>query len=182
MSETMLGTLLPAEDLRTLGELAIRAPKGNFAELGVYQGGSAAVLYQIAEAQGRTLHLFDTFSGHPDNHDQADDLSCHPPGRYADAIDPNELQKLLPNAVIHVGVFPDTLTDIGPLAFVHSDMDLYHPTLAVCKLLPPMMVPGGQLYFDDYGHVGCEGVPKAVCEVFGPGGHILPNLKRLVTI
>jgi O-methyltransferase len=178
---TLLHTLLPPADLKTLAELAIKAPPGNFAELGVYKGGSAAVLYQIAEAQGRTLHLYDTFAGHPDNHTTDDDLECHPPGRYADAIDPKVLQEILPNAVIHVGEFPGTLVDMSPLAFVHSDMDLYHPTLAVCRLLPQYMVPGGQLYFDDYGHVGCEGVPKAVCEVFGTGA-VLPNLKRVVTV
>jgi len=178
---TILPTLLPPADIHMLAHLAKHAPPGAFCELGVYRGGSAGILYMIAEQQGRTLHLYDTFSGHPDNHDEADDTTCHPPGRYNDGIDPKYLQELMPNAIIHIGEFPHTLVDMAPLAFVHSDMDLYHPTLAVCKLLPPMMVPGGQLYFDDYGHVGCEGVPKAVCEVFGDGP-VLENRKRLVTV
>src|SRR5688572_19289263 len=109
------------------------------------------------------------------NHTPHDDVNTHWAGRYADAITPERLQALLPNAIIHVGEFPHTLMDMAPLAFVHSDMDLYCPTKAVCELLPPMMVPGGQLYFDDYGHVVCEGVPKAVCEVFGDGP-VLENL------
>jgi O-methyltransferase len=178
---TLLPTLLSLPDLQTLAHYAYNAPPGNFAEIGVYQGGSAAVLYEIAEQQGRTLHLYDTFTGHPDVHTGADDREQHPPGKFAEAIRPEVLQQLLPNAVIHVGVFPETLTDISPLAFVHSDADLYAPTLAVCRLLPPYMVVGGSLLFDDYSYPNCPGERLAVDEVFGPG-QLLPTGKRLVTI
>lgn len=181
VTHTNLPTLLPADDLRELARLASNAPPGNFAEIGVYKGGSASLLYQIAEEQGRKLFLYDTFAGHPDNHHASDDQNVHPPNHYSDAIDPNELQRLLPNAIINIGVFPQTLVDMSPLAFVHSDADLYYVTKAICTLLPPRMVPGGQLYFDDYGHVGCEGVRQAVCEVFGDAPDHW-NKKRLVTL
>jgi hypothetical protein len=177
----VLPTLLPVPDLVELARLAASAPPGNFAEVGVYRGGSASLLYQIAEDQGRTLHLYDTFSGHPNHHHPTDNPQVHPPGCFSDAINPEQLQRLLPNAVIHVGKFPATLVDMAPLAFVHSDADLYYVTKAVCTLLPPMMVGGGQLYFDDYGHVGCEGVVEAVCEVFGQGPSHW-NKKRLITL
>jgi O-methyltransferase len=176
-----LPTLLSLRDLQVLSNYAFNAPLGDFAEIGVYRGGSAALLYEIAEQQGRTLHLYDTFAGHPEVHTDHDDRVQHPPGHFAEAIDPEALQRLLPNAVLHIGVFPETLVDMTPLAFVHSDADLYAPTRAVCDLLPPMMVPGGFILFDDYSYTNCPGERRAVDEVFG-AGDLLATGKRLVTI
>jgi hypothetical protein len=50
------------DDLRAA---ASEAPPGDFVEVGVYKGGSAAVLAEVARARGRRLFLFDTFSGMP---------------------------------------------------------------------------------------------------------------------
>src|SRR6267142_3065515 len=48
----------------TLYQAAQRAPlEGDFAELGVYKGGSALILHLADDT--RTLNLFDTFAGHP---------------------------------------------------------------------------------------------------------------------
>ena len=58
-------SLLSPEQLEDLAQLARSAPAGAFVEVGVYRGGSARVLCDIAQEQGRTLYLFDTFAGHP---------------------------------------------------------------------------------------------------------------------
>lgn len=179
---TTLPTLLAPRDLQTLASLAYNAPVGNFAEIGVYRGGSASMLYRIAEQQGRILHLYDTFAGHPDEErSQFDDPKNHPVGRFSDCISPDELQTLLPNAVIHIGTFPETLVDMSPLAFVHADADLYVATKAICITLPLMMVTGGQLYFDDYSHPDCGGCRQAVDEIFGSAAPLW-NGKRLITL
>lgn len=178
---SQLPSLIQRDDLDELCRLARSAPPGDIMELGVYQGGSAQRLYEVCEDQGRTLHLFDTFSGHPIVGDY-DDSVTHHLGRFADAITPSALQALLPNAIIHVGTFPDTLPpDLTAIAFVHSDCDLYAPTLAVCQLLPARMVNGGMLYFDDYGRTECPGVERAITETFG-SSHPHHNGKALVTL
>lgn len=176
-----LPSLIPQHDLDTLCDLASTAPPGAFVELGVFKGGSAARLYQVAQQQGRQLYLFDTFSGHPIVTEH-DDAVIHHVGRFSDSIDPKKLQALLPLANIYVGTFPDTLpADLSDVAFVHCDMDLYAPTLAACKLMPPRMVSGGLMLFDDYRYQECPGVEKAIIEVFG-GGRVLPNGKMLITV
>lgn len=177
-----LPSLIDGHDLDVLCGLAEASPPGCFVEVGVYQGGSAERLYQVAEKQGRTLHLFDTFDGHPIV-TQYDDAVNHYQGRYRDAIDPRELQRRLPNAVIHQGIFPDTLPAyLCNVAFVHSDVDLYAPTLAVCQHLGWRVVDGGCLYFDDYGRTECPGVAQAIHEVYGNDGSVLPNGKYAIYV
>ena len=177
---TNLPSLIGASALDELCELARSAPPGAIVEVGVYKGGSAVRLYEVAQQQGRTLYLYDTFEGHPHHHPMLD-TEDHPLGRFADAADPAHLQRLMPHAVIVRGVFPDTLVDMGPVAFVHADGDLYQTTLDVCHSLPPRMVPGGMLYFDDYPHPECRGCATAVDECF-PDRRLLPNGKALATL
>lgn len=183
---TTLRSLVPPHDLDTLCDLAASTPPGAFVELGVYQGGSAQRLYKIAERQGRTLHLFDTFDGHKQSGEF--DHANHPNGRFADAIDPDELQRQLPGAVINRGTFPKNfhpaLLAFGApfhgVAFLHSDLDLYEPTRAVCEIFPQLMVSGGIILFDDYFHDDCPGVKKAVDEAF-PNAETY-NGRRIVRI
>jgi len=173
-------SLIDGADLAWLVALAGATPPGNFVELGVYKGGSAYWLYQMAEKQGRKLYLYDTFAGHTAVDPERDDLTVHPQGRYAEnAGELDRIRGLMPNAVICVGTFPETLVEMGPVAFVHADVDVYPPTKAICDLMPPLMVAGGMILFDDYPWEGCPGVRQAVVEAFGEGP-VLPNGKRLI--
>lgn len=172
-------SLIDPTGLGQLREAATLAPPGAIVEVGVYQGGSAAVLYQVARAQGRELFLYDTFAGHPFHDDGIDD---HPLGRFADAIDPNRLRELLPHAQVIVGTFPETLVEMPPVAFVHADADIYRSTLAVCREMPKRMVSGGLLYFDDYSHGDCRGCKLAVDECFGPLVTVLRGGQAIVSI
>lgn len=177
-------SLIAATDLDFLAALAAITPRAAaFVEIGVYRGGSATRLYDIAQQQGRPLHLYDTFTGHPVVDPEHDNPREHPPGRYGtDAVPPDELQRRLPAAHLHVGIFPDTLVNMDPVGFVHLDCDLYHPTLAACRLLPAMMPAGAVLYVDDYSRTeGCPGVRAAVDAVFGPGP-VLPNGNRMIVM
>lgn len=180
---TPLRSLIGGTDLDDLARAAEEAPPGAIVEVGVYQGGSAQRLHDVAQRQGRALYLFDTFAGHPEVDPARDDLKEHPLGRFADAIDPDVLRAALPGAVVVVGAFPASLAGLSlpPVAFVHGDADLYGVTRAICTVLPPMMVPGGRLYFDDYSHGGTEGCRLAVDEVFGAAPPLV-NGKRLVEL
>ena len=148
------------DQLISLAAVASTAPPGAFVEVGVYQGGSAWHLYQVAERQGRTLHLFDTFTGIP----HKGDLDTHAIGDYGN-VDLKNLRADFPNAVFHVGVFPATLPgDLRGLAFVHVDCDQYAGHRACIDLLYPRLVPGGIMMFDDYPVL--RGAKQAVEETF----------------
>lgn len=153
-------SLLSQRTIQTLLELAMATPPGCFVEFGVYKGGSAWHLAKLAAEQDRTLHLFDTFTGIPEAsiHDRQ-----HKVGDFADT-DVETVKGLIPSAVFHVGMFPDTMTEIGPIAFCHVDCDQYVSCLAAIEHFWPRLVAGGVMLFDDYSFT--SGVTKAVKETF----------------
>jgi hypothetical protein len=143
-----------------LAEEAAKTPAGNFVELGVYRGGTAWQLLEVADEQGRELHLFDTFTGIP----YKGPMDRVDVGVFSD-VDLDEVKELLPGAKFYVGLFPDTLTnDVQNIAFVHCDMDTYQATKAVKPALWDRMVEGGKIFFDD---LDIEGVATAIREDFG---------------
>jgi len=85
-----------AETLENLLKQASKAPPGDFAEIGVGRGGTSYFLYQIAEEQGRKLHLFDS------------------------GLD--EIEKWCLKAIMHEGRFPDTWKDMNNIAFCFYDI------------------------------------------------------------
>jgi hypothetical protein len=159
-----LSTLLSQECLVAMARLAEGAPAGCLVEVGVYRGGSAAFLYEVAQRQGRELHLFDTFRGMPV---EEFGLDKHRVGEFADCP-LGEMRAAMPGAHFRVGVFPGTLIalpdDIDDIAFVHCDCDQYESYRAVIGHLWPRMVSGGVMLFDDYPYLA--GAKKAVEERF----------------
>lgn len=149
------------EQLIALAAVASTAPRGAFVEVGVYRGGSAWHLYQVAQRQSRTLHLFDTFSGIP----HKGELDAHAVGDYGIGVSVADLKATFPDAVLHVGIFPRTLpADLCDIAVVHVDCDQYEGHRACIDLLYPRMVPGGLMVFDDYPVL--KGARVAVEETF----------------
>lgn len=148
-------SLIGGSTLDCMVQIAEQCPEGAFAEVGVYSGGSAYRLYEVAERQGRSLYLYDTFAGMP----YSGPLDPHPVGDLC-YTDTAQLQRLMPNARIVKGVFPDSVVEMPPLAFVHVDCD-QHDSIAGCILtLVPLLVSGGAIIFDDYGCM--DGATKAV--------------------
>lgn len=152
-----LPTLLSPAALATLERLAASAPSGDFVEVGVFRGGSAQRLYRIAEAQGRALWCFDTFTGLVDR----SPLDAIPLGHFdAGGVAAAEhLQAVLPHARIIMGTFPDVLAvrpEIfvellhGGIAFAHVDCDQYWSVKGTIAALWPRMVAGGLILCDDY--------------------------------
>ncbi len=86
-----------AETVENLIKLASSVPPGCFVEIGVGQGGTSYLLYQIAEKQNRQLHLFD--------------------GRLDDNI-----KGLCPEAIQHLGQFPETWNGMSNVAFCFYDI------------------------------------------------------------
>ena len=143
--------------LNELVETAHQAPEGAIVEIGVYQGGSA---YELAKL-GRPLYLYDTFEGLP----YAGPLDGNKKGKFSETS-AEAVQKIIPQAHVIKGLFPDSLVPMPPVAFVHADADQYESTKAICEVMPPLMVDGGIIWFDDYGVLNCQGCTKAVDEHF----------------
>jgi tetratricopeptide (TPR) repeat protein len=139
---------------------------GDFAELGVYRGNSAAVLAHFSRRAGRHLHLFDTFEGF----DQKD-LKGIDAGR-ATQFDDTSLG-LVREVVGDQGVsyiegyfpasIPAALAEVR-FAVVHVDCDLYEPFVASLDFFYPRLSPGGLLIMHDYGSGYFPGARKAVDE------------------
>lgn len=166
-------SLVNEEFKMTMRELASAAPDGCFVEVGVYQGGTAVVLGEIAKAQERDLFLYDTFEGMP----YADEIDTHHVGMFSEC-DADEIRRLIPRANVIKGVFPDSAVPMPPAAFVHADADQYRSTKAVCEYFRDKMAKGGMILFDDYYCV--PSCIAAVDECF-PQKTVLPDGRALVT-
>jgi len=148
----MFESIVPSDTLSALRDTARDAPPGCFVEVGVYRGGTALHLHEIADRQLRQLHLFDTFSGMP--YQGSDDK--HAVGDFADTS-LEVLRQGLPRAIFHVGVFPDTMpADLRDISFAHIDCDQHDGVAACITQLFPLLVPGGVMWFDDYELAGAR--------------------------
>lgn len=160
---------------------------GNFAECGVWRGGSAmamALTLKSLGARPRDIFLFDTFAGMtpagPEDSnvktgESAAELLRAAGGSRDSAIvayagleevRANMGKTSYPPEHIHYirGDVADTLaaTDTGPLALLRLDTDWYASTKCELEVLYPRLVSGGVLIIDDYG--SWSGARKAVDE------------------
>jgi O-methyltransferase len=140
---------------------------GSFAELGVYKGVTANIMYEMD--RNRTLHLFDTFEGF----DEKDLLEENRKGgkyskkEFADTS-VQAVREYINGGdkiVFHKGYFPETAIGLEQeeFAFVSIDADLYKPTLEGLNFFYKRLIPEGVLLIHDYNH-NWEGAKKAVDE------------------
>jgi O-methyltransferase len=139
---------------------------GDFAELGVYKGDSAALLHAM-DTQ-RTLHLFDTFTGfvaeelRPET-GKAASYSVH---NFADTSVDEVLNNIgdRQGIKIYPGRFPEILPESDlSFALVNIDVDLYEPTRAGLEYFYPKLSKGGVILIHDYSP-DWPGLVKAVDE------------------
>ncbi len=137
---------------------------GDFAELGVYRGNSAAVLAHYGRQHGRSMFLFDTYAGF-----EAKDLIGVDAGK-RDAFTDTSLDLVRATvgdeAVTYVqGYFPGTITESiaqRRYAVVHIDCDLYEPMKAGLEFFFDRLSPGGLLIMHDYSDPHWDGAKRAV--------------------
>jgi hypothetical protein len=141
--------------------------RGDFAELGVWRGNSAAVLAHFAEAHGRRVYLFDTFSGF-DRRDLTADDAFKPVSFGDTSLDLVKSNIGHDNACVYiVGFFPDSITTAARetrYAFVSLDCDLYAPMKAGLEFFYPRLVNGGVLLLHDYSSLHWRGAKGAIDE------------------
>jgi O-methyltransferase len=153
--------------LWSLARQCARLSGGDFLETGVFRGGSAMLIWDAmrSAAEGRRLHLFDSFAGLPAPgvrdllHEG--DMSDTSVDAVAQLFDD-------PLVVIHPGWIPETFdgTEIASIAFAHVDVDLERSVLDSTEFVYPRLRPGGVIVFDDYGLPCCPGARAAVDEFF----------------
>ena len=141
--------------------------EGAVAECGVYKGGTAIIMADLAAKFGRSLHLFDTFAGMPKTRNEKD---LHKEGDFDDTTLPAVKAYLgeRSNVTFHPGLIPGTLATVADktFAFVHIDLDIYDSVLAAVTFFYPRLASGGQIVFDDYGYPSCPGARAAVDDFF----------------
>jgi hypothetical protein len=118
---------------------------GIYAEFGVFKGESLRI---IASRTENTVHGFDSFSGLPAPWvSEGLKKGCFSLG----GVPP----KLPKNALLHIGLFEDTLPVfceeyLDKLAFAHIDCDLYKSTVTVLHHLAKRLQVGSVIVFDEY--------------------------------
>lgn len=145
---------------------------GDFAECGVYKGGSAFLIAETlasSSVEDKETHLFDTFTGMPAMANQ--DPSGLKEGRFGDTslADVKQYLRDFPFVVFHPGLIPSTLESVKDkrFAFVHVDVDLYQTTKDCLNFFYNRLTRGGVMIFDDYGWTFFkESEKKAVDEFF----------------
>lgn len=147
--------------LDDLCEIAASAPAGALVEFGVWKGGSAVRLAEVARAKGQPLYLYDTFCGIPYADPGMGD--SHRVGDFGDTSE-QAVRELIPDAIVSAGVFPASLVKMPPIGFVHVDADQYESVRSACEVFPQLMVNGGVMVFDDFGCL--LGADRAVLEHF----------------
>jgi O-methyltransferase len=147
---------------------------GDFAECGVYKGGSAFLIADTLmknSVYDKQIHLFDTFTGMPAITKQDPASNAVWEGRFGDnsLMTVRDYLREFPSPVFHAGIIPETLqaAEDRRFAFVHIDVDLYQTHLDCCNFFYDRMVRGGIVIFDDYGRNFFKtSVRKAVDEFF----------------
>jgi hypothetical protein len=155
--------------------------EGDFAELGVWKGNSAAILAHFAAGSNRRLFLFDTFSGF----DKRDLVGCDK-SKSLDFADTSleYVQETVghPELTIYLkGYFPDSISDEGrqsKFALVHLDCDLYEPMKAALAFFYARMPRGGMLILHDFSSGVWGGAKTAIdgfCQATGEYVSLWPD-------
>tara|TARA_B110000438_G_C15698159_1_gene599842 strand:- start:224 stop:949 length:726 start_codon:yes stop_codon:yes gene_type:complete len=142
--------------------------KGDFAEVGVYKGGSTKLI-SLSNKFKKNIYAFDTFEGFPklDKQKNAGWEEGQLKASYQEVNDAINDE----NVKFIKGIFPATAKELSQqlvFSFVHLDTDLYEGTIDGCRFFFDRMVKGGVLLVDDYGLLSCQGVKQAIDEFFFP--------------
>lgn len=149
--------------------------EGDFVECGVFAGSQAAAMARAVMDSGerRLIHLFDSFKGIPlaGPHDTEFLAAKHPAGLSACSLEAVQAHmeewRIDPSLLVyHPGWFEDTMPgDVGQIAVLRLDADLYEGTKVCMERLYPKLVPGGWCIVDDFALAGAR---NAVLEVVIP--------------
>jgi O-methyltransferase len=154
-----------------VGEL--REVPGAIVEVGVWRGGSGAIMATRAKALeiSDPVYLCDTWEGVV----KTGKLDTYYRDGKHDDTSREIVEELvarlgLDNVELLQGVFPEQTGERVPdqtLRLCHVDVDVYQSAKDVFDWAWPRLSPGGVAVFDDYGFPACPGVTKFVDEQRG---------------
>lgn len=164
-------TLITQDRLDELVRLCGLAPRGLMIELGVYKGGSAALL--CTAFPSRKMYGIDTYEGLPQKQWNKDEI--HKPWDFNDTdvksvYDFISVDNKCNNFYPIKGIFPDCCKDIDfdiyydVPTFIHVDLDFYEGIRSSIDFFKDKIVKGGIMVFDDFKWQNCPGVEKALIE------------------
>jgi hypothetical protein len=175
-AETMVGLARLSNVLDCTARALADGVPGDLVETGVWRGGTSIYLRAILAALGddeRTVWACDSFEGLPEA--DAERFPMDVPMRFHEydqlAVGLEQVRAafdrygLLDEQVRFVqGWFRDTLPgvaeEIGSIAVLRLDGDMYESTIDALTHLEPLVAPGGFVLVDDYG--GIEACRQAV--------------------
>ncbi len=142
--------------------------KGDFAELGVWRGNTAAILAHYASLNNRKVYLFDTFEGF----DQKDlgGIDSDKKMEFGDtSIDmvKNVIGSSSSSCEFIKGYFPNSLMGFhknNKYSVVSLDCDLYEPMKAGLEYFYEHLSLGGIFFLHDYSNIHWDGSKKAIDE------------------
>lgn len=155
---------------------------GNVIEIGVWKGGTSAVLCKALEIveQKAKVHLIDTFEGVVKSGEK--DTRYKGGEHFDTSIElVNEFLNSLnvKNYTIFKGIFPEEVAiplNEKKYRLCHIDVDTYDSAKDSFEAIWPYMENGGAVIFDDYGFWGCEGVTEFCNGLVLKDGVVLYNL------
>jgi O-methyltransferase len=157
-------------ELWSLVEESSKLERGVLVEVGVWKGGTGALIAKKAKLCGieDSVYLCDTFNGVVKANPSLDNV--YKGGEHDDTsveivttLIEGAMQ--LDNVKILKGIFPD---DSGiniietSIRFCHIDVDVFLSAKGIFEWVWSRMVIGGMVVFDDYGFMTCEGITKYV--------------------
>jgi len=142
--------------------------KGDVAEVGVFQGGSAKFLATILKTNNKedvTVHLFDTFEGMPDNLIKLDQRNKGGFGQTSLKL-VKEYLSGFKNVKFYKGMVEEQSRFIkdNVFSFVHLDVDIYNSFKFCLDFFHERLLKGGIIVLDDYGFTTCLGAKLAIDE------------------
>ncbi len=147
--------------------------EGVFVECGVKQGTCSAIMAEVLQREG---FLFDTWIGFPhfssvdaftDKRKKQLEKRVHNrKSTYEDCVDNLRNKKVLNYCHMIRGDICETVPDFSLLnkkiSMIHIDTDLYEPAKISLSYLWKNVVPGGIVFFHDYGDKKWPGIKKLV--------------------
>jgi O-methyltransferase len=134
---------------------------GAILEVGVWRGGTGAILAEATKSSNKKVFLADTFQGVVKA--GAND-TVYKGGEHSDTslqLVSKLISSLsLQNVHLLKGIFPEDTQHYvkDKIAMLHCDVDVYSSSKDIVEWCLPRMSVGSVLVFDDYGFYGCEGV------------------------
>ena len=137
---------------------------GSFVELGTGKGYTMTTILSYLDYQGKDfskipIYLFDTFSSSATDSRGSQDSKFGKNIYYAESFEQVQNNFLrFPNVRLIQGTLPESLKkiEIGPISFLHIDLNAPEVEIECLKSLWDQILPGGIILIDDFAYNGYD--------------------------